>query len=70
MRLRSASNPPFQYVKEIINFVDHALEVGRWFCELWVSTSTSQGLAFLHKKGVAHRYGMGMFLGNGILTPS
>ena len=27
--LRNASDPPFQYVKEIIDFVDQVLEVGR-----------------------------------------
>jgi len=37
--LRNASDPPFQYVKEIIDFVTQALE----------------GLVFLHEKGVAHR---------------
>lgn len=56
--LRNADDPPFQYVKEIIDFVDQALEVGRLFRELWVSNKTSQGLVFLHEKGVAHRYDM------------
>jgi len=37
--LRNADNPPFQYVKEMIDFVDQVLE----------------GLVFLHEKGVAHR---------------
>ena len=68
--LRSASNPPFRYVKEVIDFVDQTLEVGRGYLELWVPNRTSQGLAFLHRKGVAHRYGMEMFLGNGVITLS
>lgn len=37
--LRNADNPSFQYVKEIIDFVDQILE----------------GLVFLHEKRVAHR---------------
>lgn len=37
--LRNADSPPFQYVKEIVDFVDQVLE----------------GLVFLHEKGVAHR---------------
>jgi len=37
--LRNADDPPFQYVKEIVDFVDQILE----------------GLVFLHEKGVAHR---------------
>jgi len=37
--LRNASDPPFQYVKEIIDFANQTLE----------------GLVFLHEKGVAHR---------------
>jgi len=37
--LRSADNPPFDFVKEIIDFVDQILE----------------GLVYLHEKGVAHR---------------
>ena len=28
--LRNASNPPFQYVKEIIDFANQVLEVGHW----------------------------------------
>lgn len=39
--LRNANSPPFQYVKEIVDFVDQALEVGCWFRELWVSNRTS-----------------------------
>ncbi|KAF9782709.1 kinase-like domain-containing protein [Thelephora terrestris] len=37
--LRVADSPPFQYVKEIVDFVDQVLE----------------GLVFIHEKGVAHR---------------
>jgi len=37
--LRNADFPPFQYVKEIMDFVDQVLE----------------GLAFIHEKGIAHR---------------
>jgi len=37
--LRPVDDPPFQYVKEIIEFTDQILE----------------GLVFLHEKGVAHR---------------
>jgi len=37
--LRNADLPPFQYMKEIVDFVDQVLE----------------GLAFIHEQGVAHR---------------
>jgi len=37
--LRPVDNPPFEYVKEIIEFTDQILE----------------GLVFLHEKGIAHR---------------
>jgi len=66
--LRSANDPPFQYVEEIIDFVNQILEVGHQPREFWVSDLGLQGLVFLHEKGVAHRYDMNPRSGSGMLT--
>ena len=67
--LRNASNPPFQYVKEIIDFVDQILEAGcRLISRIMVFDFNSQGLVFMHEKGVAHRYELNLRLNRGTLT--
>ena len=53
--LRSASDPPFRYVKEIIDFVNHILEVGRRPCGLWGPDLGLQGLMFLNEMGGRRR---------------
>jgi len=56
--LRPIDKPPFESVKEIIDFVDQILEVYSNRSNLSVfSKKYIQGLVFLHEKGVAHRYG-------------
>ena len=55
--LRPVNNPPFEFVKEIIDFVDQILEVYLHCLKLvGIFKQNIQGLVFLHEKGVAHRY--------------
>jgi len=53
--LRPADHPPFDHVKEIVDFVDQLLEVRLVRSQNPNLTYGSQGLVFLHENGVAHR---------------
>lgn len=58
--LRPMFNPPFESVKEVIDFTDQILEVDHPVCFSRITQAQgeiSQGLVFLHEKGIAHRCG-------------
>jgi len=56
--LRPMNDPPFEQVKEIMEFTDQILEVKVFHLQpnLQTQAHDSQGLIFLHEKGIAHRY--------------
>lgn len=54
--LRRFDRPPFINVEEVVDFIQQTLEVRRlWIYCLYVLTFAVKGLAFLHKRGIAHR---------------
>ena len=55
--LRDIYLPPFESVGDVISFADQMLEVMRLvFVKCHRRSSRSQGLVFMHKHGIAHRY--------------
>ena len=55
--LRHIDDSTFMAVGDVVDFVDQLLEVRvQWHWQTCSVTDISQGLAFLHKNGVAHRY--------------
>ena len=53
--LRDVDAPPFEFVADVVDFVDQLLEVCGQRNALALA-DLAQGLVYLHESGVAHRY--------------
>ena len=54
--LHHLNEPPFQHVVDAIDFVTQMLEVRPFPRDKSLRAQIMQGLAYMHAKGVAHRY--------------
>ena len=52
--LRPFEDPTFEYVGEVLTVVEHLLEVRVRQTMPSSAVNSSQGLSYLHKKGIAH----------------
>ena len=52
--LRKVDDPPFEFIADVVDFVDQLLEVSARL-DLRIRSDSAQGLVYMHESGVAHR---------------